>query len=427
MILKNHSQPDDEFHPLENFFGNKKRFYYFLISLGIPILGIYAAFGLSEFSVPILLKQRNISNLFNSVSYSAYLFSFITGALLVVPLLKKYSSRYIFSSATIALLLSLLILAFFPTTWLIVSFHSLQGICCGIIIVFFYKIIATVSNYQKNSGLVSGSLIALTSAGYLLGIILGMSKIKILDHGFFMMFLFTAGCSVSIFFSKNIYTILDLQTQEMTNHAYNLIKSIKDIFRNPVCFFFVMMFGINDNIIIGLSPILVLDKGDTVIDSGKILCIYILGGALCCSFFSSLLKYLGFIKIAVVYFLLASCCGIFMLTILNEITKGSISLKYIYLSSFLLFIIGGTINSFRALYVCLLGNEFQGTSLTEAFVAILILSHLISAVVSPICGCAINWNGCHKLGIALITMNTFLFFIFLCQIFTKSFFLKSRL
>ena len=64
MTLKNHSQPDDEFHPLENIFGNKKRFYYFLISLGIPILGIYAAFGLSEFSVPILLKQRNISNIF---------------------------------------------------------------------------------------------------------------------------------------------------------------------------------------------------------------------------------------------------------------------------------------------------------------------------------------------------------------------------
>lgn len=426
MTLKNHSQPDDEFHPLENIFGNKKRFYYFLISLGIPILGIYAAFGLSEFSVPILLKQRNISNLFNSVSYSAYLFSFITGALFVVPLLKKYSSRYIFSSATIALLLSLLILAFFPTTWLIVSCHSLQGICCGIIIVFFYKIIATVSNYQKkNSELVSGSLVAVTSAGYLLGIILGMSKIKLLYNSFFIMFLFTTGCSLSIFFSKNIYSILDYQTQEVTNHDYNLIKSIKGIFQNPVCFFYVMMFGINDNIIMGLSPILVLDKGDTVIDSGIILCIYILGGVLCCSFFSSLLKYLGFVKIAVVYFLLASSCGIFILYILTEITKGSISLKYIYLSSFLLFIIGGIINSFRALYVCIFGNEFQGISLTEAFVAVLIISHLISAVVSPICGCAINWNGCHKLGIALMTMNTFLFFIFLCQLFIKRFSTKS--
>ena len=91
---------------------SKNAFLVFLIKLGLSIIGIFTALGFTDTAVVILLKQKGLTDIQNSLVLSLNIFAFSLGCFLIIPLLKKFSSKTVILISSTGVTLTLLALSF---------------------------------------------------------------------------------------------------------------------------------------------------------------------------------------------------------------------------------------------------------------------------------------------------------------------------
>lgn len=409
---------------LQDLLKNKKYFLILNIELALAILGIYGAAGYSDIEIPILLKEKKLPDILNSINYSFYLFTYTVGCLLVLPLFKKYSSRCIVSFMVLGFLISLLVFSFTSSIFLLITWYSIQGLCCAVILVIFSNVVTTVTNYQENKGVFTGIFVTITSLGYFLG----AASVGFLNNCMFknpclIVTLIAAACTFPLFFSKVIHKLVDLGVQDITKNVISPLKSIKNILKAPICFFSIMIYGINSNIIIGLAPIWSLDQGNNPSDAATLTSVLLVGGIFLASFFSSIISHISFLKSALIYFFTLTISLLIMHFVSMHSIRIHFSSEYMnpihLLHHPFLLIISGVICSFQALYLCILSAKFKGAALIGACASASFLQHFIATVTSPFSGYLMTKDGYRSLGPSLISLNLIFFLILIIQFFIQ--------
>ncbi|HLB33453.1 MAG: hypothetical protein A3F67_07275 [Verrucomicrobia bacterium RIFCSPHIGHO2_12_FULL_41_10] len=390
-----------------------------LIELGLAVLGINAVLGFSDTTIPMVLKQKGLSDTQNSLNFSLYLISFIVGCFLVIPLFKKFSSRTVVILSTMGAVASLAGFAFTTHILPIIIWYSFQGICSAVITVIFSNIITTVSDFIKNKGAFMGFFVAAMSLGYYLG----EEGVAFLDHfhgynSFLIMTLIAGIASLPMIFSQHIHELMEPGIKEIETSPVNFFSSLKSIYILPVVFLSIMMFGINDNTFIGLIPLWGLDQGYSAENSALLATPIIMGGIVLTSFFGNFFDYFGYIKTALIYAVILIVSFFVMhLAGLYFLAQTPIFMGMVVSPS--LFVLGGIINAFQSLYLCVLSEKFKGALLTGVCAAAVCLEHIAGAVTTPMCGYAMTHHGNHRLGLSLIFINGICILFFLFQLWKK--------
>lgn len=408
---------------LQDLLKNKKKFLLFCITLALAILGIYGAAGYTALEIPILLKEKKLPDFLTSIDYSISLFTYTLGCLLIFPFFKRYSSQKIFLFTLLGFLSSFLIFAFTSSILFLVIGYAIQRLCSAIIFIIFSNIVTTVSNYQKNKGVFTGFFVTLMSLGIFLGAaIFQPLKIKFFNP-WLLLLLLTILCSFPMVISNLIHRLVDSEAHDIAENPTSPLKSIKNIIALPVCFFAIMIFGINNNIILGLTPLWILDQANRPENVATLTSSFLLGGILLVSLFSSIISHISFLKTALIYFSFL----IISFLIVHIVSMHSIKINFlpeyafflhIFCHPFLL-IIAGLICSFQSLYFCILSENFKGAALIGVCAIASFLQHLIGAITSPFSGYVMSMYGYRSLGLSLISLNLIFFTILLVQLFLQ--------
>ncbi|HLB33454.1 MAG: hypothetical protein A3F67_07280 [Verrucomicrobia bacterium RIFCSPHIGHO2_12_FULL_41_10] len=392
-----------------------------LIELGLAVIGINAALGFSDTAIPMVLKQKGLSDTQNSLNFSLYLISFIAGCFLVIPLFKKFPSRTVTFLSIMGIVMSLAALTVTTHIFPIIIWYSIQGMCCAVITIIFSNIITTVSDFIKNKGAFMGFFVASMSLGYYLGI----EGFPILNNfhrynSFLIMTLITIISSIPMICSRDIYELMASGIKEIESSPVNFLSSLKSIYMLPVAFFSIVIGGIDANTFVGLIPLWGLDQGYSAENSALLATPIIMGGIVLTSFFGNFFDYFGYIKTALIYatiliisFFVMHLAGFYFLT------NTPIFMGMVLSPS--LFIFGGITNAFQSLYLCVLSEQFKGALLTGACAAAVCLGHIAAAIATPMCGYAMTHHGNHRLGLSLIFINGICILFFLFQLWQQKY------
>ncbi|MBM3856691.1 MAG: MFS transporter [Verrucomicrobia bacterium] len=397
---------------------------FLIFALLLAAIGAYIPPGSSDIALPILLKEKNYSDTFIGIVLGLYLISYASACLLLPSCFKKFARSQILYFTIANTLLSLLTFAFSNHPILFMSCYIVQGGLTAITIIILTDAITTLSHKTTNKNILMGFFVNMTSAGYFLGIALtGRSYVASVGDFLIISCIFVI-CFLPLCCSKSFHYLIEPKIHEElppSINVYNPIKAFKII---PIGLITIIIFGINDNVVLGLTPIWGISHGMNTKEAAFLTIPILIGGVILTPFLSLPFKFFGYLKTALLYLLIL----ITLFTIIHfcNLYDPKLALLFPSASLFvkmfdhpLIIIIGGLINAFEALYLCVIADQFKGTALIEACAIATFLSHVAGAMACAISGYIIADGSYHQFGTFLITINAVLMIALLKQYFSK--------
>lgn len=402
---------------------------FFILSIFLATAGAYVALGASDVAISILLKEKNYSEGVIGIIFGLHLITYAGGCLLFSYFVNKFSYKSIFYFSIANTLLALFSFVFPNHPALFGSYYVAEGGFTAIAVVILTNLIATLSHQVANKNLLMGFFSTIASSGYLIGIVLTDRSPIAAPKNFFMITVFFAICVLPLCSMKSFSNFLKgeaSQNLRPLTHNHDFIKLLNLIPMGLLC---IIIFGMNDSVIPDLVPIWGIHHGMGVKEAAFLSIPILIGGVILTPFLSLPFRRFGYTKIAITY--LSILIGLFIIIHILNLYEPKLALPFpnapLVVKMFdhpLLVIIGGIINTFEALYLCIIADHFKGTSLMETCTFATFLSYVAGAIGCAIGGCIIAETNYHHFGVFLIITNSIFLIALLSSLLLQKYFLS---
>jgi predicted MFS family arabinose efflux permease len=173
------------------------------------------------------------------------------------------------------------------------------------------------------------------------------------------------------------------------------------------------MFGFNRNVLEGLIPAWGIDEGYLLHSAELLVTPLLLGGIFITPILAGITERLSFNKRALLYSTIV-LCGFGILHFHRH--PSHLVFHMGLLDNPLLYVLGGAIYVFHALYLCILSERFKGEELTAACASATYVGQAAGALTTLVTGFSMSHYGHDYLGLCMLLLNGLFVVFFLYQI-----------